>query len=484
MLDPTRLLLILTILIAAGVYLVGNGSVSLWDRDEPRYAQTSRQMLQSGDWVVPKLLDEPREKKPVFIYWCQASAMEIFGDNAFAARFPSALFVTLTLITLAALLWKTTDPLRAFWTTFIFATSALTIAAAKMSITDGVLILFITIAQICLYAIWRGHFTWPITFVVGLAVGFGLLTKGPVVLGVMGMTLLALLIMRWIDPLQQADPDVNVRLGYSKHLLVKSIIAGLLAIAVLLPWLYAIEQRLPGYTLRTLRTEVFNRAATAQEGHKGPPGYYLLTIWGTFLPWSLLLPATLVYAWKNRRQPRIRFAFAAVVGPWIMFEIVATKLPHYLLPVFPALAFLTAEMLLEKSRSLRTWLRAGMAMLMAVTALYALVLPHVRQLRISPRVADILIDQNATHPGDAIMIDYKEPSLAFYQGGTIREQRDKNFLQNTPSSDWPRWIVLTREIWDAWPQAIKDQLQIVGDVNGLNYADGWRKEDVIVLRKR
>src|SRR5450432_3532460 len=106
MLDRTCGLLILTILLAAGVYLVGNGTVSLWDRDEPRYAQTSRQMLRSGDWVVPKFLDEPREKKPVFIYWCQATAMKIFGDNAFAARFPSSLFVTLTLIALATVLSK------------------------------------------------------------------------------------------------------------------------------------------------------------------------------------------------------------------------------------------------------------------------------------------------------------------------------------------------------------------------------------------
>src|ERR1043165_3553701 len=86
-----RLKLVLIIAAALGVYLAGNGRVSLWDRDEPRYAQTSRQMLQSGDWVVPRLLDKVRTAKPVFIYWCQASAMKLFGDQGntgvFAARF-------------------------------------------------------------------------------------------------------------------------------------------------------------------------------------------------------------------------------------------------------------------------------------------------------------------------------------------------------------------------------------------------------------
>src|SRR5436190_23524864 len=96
-------------LIIAGslaVYLAGNARVSLWDRDEPRYAQTSRQMLKSGDWVVPHLLDKVRTAKPIFIYWCQASAMALFGDNEFAARFPSSIAMTGTLAMLAIVIYR------------------------------------------------------------------------------------------------------------------------------------------------------------------------------------------------------------------------------------------------------------------------------------------------------------------------------------------------------------------------------------------
>src|SRR4051812_22341595 len=164
----------LIIICAAALYLLGNGSVSLWDRDEPRYAQTSRQMLQSGDWVVPHLLDEVREKKPVFIYWCQAAAMKLLGENTFAARFPSAVFVTATLVMLAAVLMKTVGPRRGFWTTFIFATSGLTLAAAKMCITDGVLIFFITAAQLCLATMLLGNRSWTVVLLCGLGVGFAL----------------------------------------------------------------------------------------------------------------------------------------------------------------------------------------------------------------------------------------------------------------------------------------------------------------------
>src|SRR5476651_1382936 len=143
--------LLLLILASGGLYLIGNGSVALWDRDEPRYAQTSRQMLQSGDWVVPHFLNQVRTAKPALIYWCQAGAMEIFGDNAFAARFPSALATTLLLILLSVILWRPLGSERTVWTVFIFATSGLVIAAAKMCLTDAVLTLWITIAQLCLY---------------------------------------------------------------------------------------------------------------------------------------------------------------------------------------------------------------------------------------------------------------------------------------------------------------------------------------------
>src|SRR5829696_3243156 len=98
---PHAAKLALIIVAAAACYLVGIGRVHLFDRDEPRNAQAARQMLQSGDWVVPRLLDKVRTAKPPLTYWCQATAMKVFGDNDFAARFPSSVAMTLTLTMLA-----------------------------------------------------------------------------------------------------------------------------------------------------------------------------------------------------------------------------------------------------------------------------------------------------------------------------------------------------------------------------------------------
>src|SRR5438046_3844457 len=125
---PHRLKLLLLILCAGAVYLLGNDRVPLWDRDEPRNAQAARQMLTSGDWVVPRFLDKVRTAKPPFTAWCQASAMAVLGQNAFAARLPSAMGMTLTLIVLGVAIRKWLDPDRAFWTVLILASSAIVVA--------------------------------------------------------------------------------------------------------------------------------------------------------------------------------------------------------------------------------------------------------------------------------------------------------------------------------------------------------------------
>src|SRR4051812_17306926 len=164
--------LLLLLVTAAIVYLVGNEAVPLWDRDEPRYAQTSRQMLQSGDWVVPRFLDKVRTAKPPFTYWCQVMAMKVLGDGTFAARLPSAVGMTLTLIVMAVVVSRGFDRERAFWTVLVLATSGIVIAwCGKNSLTDGVLLLWTTIAQICLYRMIQGRGSWPIVITMAVAIG-------------------------------------------------------------------------------------------------------------------------------------------------------------------------------------------------------------------------------------------------------------------------------------------------------------------------
>ncbi len=242
-----------------------------------------------------------------------------------------------------------------------------------------------------------------------------------------------------------------------------------------------------------------------KEGHTAPPGFHFVVVWGTFMPWSLLLPLAIVTGWRHRKIPEIRFALAAVVGPWVMVELIGTKLPHYFLAAFGALAYLVAFTILRCLRGesveprsrpflivagvwavaiaafgLAPWLAArwfrplpwaamifmsgfavayaltvyilllkhrfapafcamGLGMLAAIAITCGFYLPAAPFLRISPHVAEVLRQQGATHPGDVRMVDYKEPSLAFYQGGTIREEPNEKDLLNQPLTRWPRW---------------------------------------------
>jgi 4-amino-4-deoxy-L-arabinose transferase-like glycosyltransferase len=541
--------LILVIIAAAALYLIGNDRVGLWDRDEPRYAQTSKQMLQSNppDWIVPRLLDDIRTAKPIFIYWCQAGSMRLLNStDEFAARLPSAIAMAITLIVLGIAIGKSIGWWRAFWSIFILGTSGLVIAAAKMCITDSVLLLWITIAQICLFSIYQGNRSWLVTIIMWLAIGVALLTKGPVVIGIQLTTMLTLAAL---------DVGRDWRIGRAWLNSIRwwwhtrPLIGIFLAVAVVAPWIIQLQHREPTFLKRAFWHDVVARSMKPLEGHAGPPGYYLLTVWGTFFPWCILLPAALPWAWRNRRLAPLRFALAAVVGPWILMEIVKTKLAHYVLPAFPPLAFLTADMLfrtirgqikdlrrpafiafvaiwsiivaalgaapwlaMRKFESLPTTAMTilitagilyavsifilfarrriafaasamGAGMITIIAILYTLYLPNAQFLWLPQRVAAVLLENNATQKGDVINLDYREDSLAYYQGGTIREKENTYFTQ-TPRDQWAKWIVLTADLWQHLPPDIRSRYQPLTTLRGLAYAKRGTIVEVIILRRR
>jgi 4-amino-4-deoxy-L-arabinose transferase-like glycosyltransferase len=322
---------------------------------------------------------------------------------------------------------------------------------------------------------------------------------------------------------------------------------------------------------------VGERASTAQEGHQGPFGYYIVSVWPTFLPWSLLLPAALVLGWQRRGEMHARFALAAVLGPWLMLEEVRTKLPHYLLPAFIPLAFLVADFIVRclredlpalRERGFRggviawaiviaalgivpcfvaIWLTPqpwpaivmlavvavgyagavvvlllrgkhqegfaamGIGALLLYAVLFRIYLPSCDFLRLSQQAADVLVQHSARQRDAAIMLDYKEPSLAFYQGGTIRESSNMaltpTMLNPTPwglrpikhgyyaamgwkYTEMPEWAVITREVWErskprhAGQPDVREMVDVVATFKGLDVADGMRVVEVMVVKRK
>ena len=330
-------------------------------------------------------------------------------------------------------------------------------------------------------------------------------------------------------------------------LLLKASVGLLIVIAFVLPWVLMVNYRSSGFILLSLKLNVWDRMMTPLEQHSGPFGYYFLTVWLTFFPWSLLLPFAIGVAIHRRADPRVRFALAAILGPWIMLECVRTKLPHYLLPVFPPLAFLTADALVRSIRgeirnlqsmgfiipagiwavvvalaasgpwivsyaplpigamtalsifgvifgltvfaffAMRRVAAAAVAMglgtLGFISILYLWYLPNAQFLRLSERVADDLKKNRVTRPNQVIMLEYMEPSLAFAQGGTIREAGDIGFSRKF-EPQMPRWLVINKTVWDKAPKDLQNDFEIVDQEFGMAYADRGKWVTVMIVRKK
>ena len=547
-----RLIFLVLIFGFEALFLLGNWSTPLWDRDEPRYAQCSRQMLQSGDWVVPWFLDKWRPHKPPLIYWCQATAMWLLGDTGGAARLPSALAMSVSTSLLGIFVWRSAGSRRALWTTFVFGSSALVIAAAKFCITDAVLLLWILIGQGALYVIWKGHMQgarvgWAAPGLFWVSTGLAGLTKGPVALA-MHTALVIVLISLDVGSDWRS---LRAWKHAAKWLNWTCPVFGVLVLAALgAPWLIMVHLRAPGF-LSMLFHRAGSYATRGDEGHARPPGFYLLLIWGLLFPWSLLLPTAIGMGIRCRNRPLLRFSLAAAIGPWLVMELLTNKLPFYILPSFPGLAVLIAHAIVRgscapvghrdddfKRNSFRMgvlgwglatailgalpWLcpgwigplptaatatlsviaflylalvttfffrhcvfnacltlGLGMCALMAV--LCGLVLPDLSSLQGSLKLGRDLNALGAGGDTPVAMIGYREPSLAFYQGGGARERED-GYLASDNFAE--RWIVLNQEAWLHVPDRQRRFEVMTSPEQAWQYSDGRGRTDVYIVRKR
>ena len=169
---------------------------------------------------------------------------------------------------------------------------------------------------------------WRVAAIFWTALAAGVLIKGPLIVMIIGLAALTLGIVdrsaRW---LLQLKP-----------------IAGIAWFAVLvLPWFVAIMGRSGGeFLAESVGEDLLSKVFTAQEAHGAPPGYYLVLFWLTFWPGAMLAALSAPAVWVTRYQPATKFLLAWVVPSWVIFELVVTKLPHYVLPLYPAIAILIA----------------------------------------------------------------------------------------------------------------------------------------------
>jgi 4-amino-4-deoxy-L-arabinose transferase-like glycosyltransferase len=333
---------LLLVLLCLALYLPGFFSLPPIDRDEARFAQASKQMVESDDYVDIRFQDEPRYKKPIGIYWLQAAAVALVGDGAdspiWVYRLPSLLGAVLAVLLTAQLGARLFDRRTGVAAAALLASCLLLGVEARLAKTDAVLLACILAAQLGLARAWAerdGAAPPSLLPALGfwLALGAGMLVKGPIILLASGGTALLLALFerraRWL-------------------LRLKPVLGVPVAILVVLPWLVAIGIQSDGaFFQASVGHDLLGKVLSGQESHGAPPGYYAVAVWLTFWPGSLLLFLALPWIWNHRRESAVKFCLAWILPVWIVFELVLTKLPHYVLPAYPALAILTARALAD-----------------------------------------------------------------------------------------------------------------------------------------
>ncbi len=328
---PFRHVIVLTALFVV-FFLPGLTSTPPLDRDEPRFMQASKQMLETGDYVDIRFQEEPRYKKPALIYWMQAGSVKLFagGDTTaiWAYRLPSVLGAVLavifTYLTASILASRSVAIVAAG----LLASSVLLTVEAHIAKTDAMLLAAITAGQYVLAALYRGDRRRHLFPLFWIALGAGLMLKGPVALVPVIATVAGLGF--WDRTLAWAKP-------------LRPLFGIPLMLAVTLPWFIAIIVQSDGHFLQKAVVEdMLNKVGGGMESHGMPPGYYIAVLALTFWPGSLFLPVAVAGAWFGRAEKPVRFLICWVLPVWLMFELIPTKLPHYTLPIFPALAILTA----------------------------------------------------------------------------------------------------------------------------------------------
>lgn len=336
----------LAIVFVALVAGAGLFSMPPLDRDEARFAQASVQMLETGDTVAIRFQHRERNKKPGGAYWLQAASVSALSSaearQIWAYRIPSVIGVIFAAIFTFLAGRRLYDERIGFLAALLIASAPVVAAEATIAKADGVLLGLVCLAQWAFIELYAAHMgARPVsraaTLTFWIAHGAAILIKGPIALMISALTGLSL-----------AISERRIRWAFR----MRPFLGVAIILAMVAPWAWAIHNATDGrFFADAVGNDMLGKVFEAQERHAGPPGYHAFLVWGLFWPAAALIGPGLAHIWRDRADWRARFLLGWIIPSWIVFEIAATKLPHYVMPLYPALAIIAAHAALKDGRA-------------------------------------------------------------------------------------------------------------------------------------
>jgi len=531
-------------LVIMSMFLLMSTRSTLWDRDEPYYAQVAVEMVESGNYLVPTFNGRPWLEKPPLLYWLMSLPIRLFGPTEFACRFFSAVGVALTCLLTFFIGRRLLGVEAGLWAMIILASSLMMLVQGAAATVDAVLLPFIVaVLAVFIQAIGSGmHISHVI--LMGLALGAGMLAKGPIGL----LPIPVMVTTLWLGR--------RMKLPAGRYLLQIGAAAAL-GVLIFLAWVIPANNATEGQFLRVfIGRHVLSRAIRPMEKHGGDfllfLPYYLPVIIVGFFPWTMHLLGTVsaVVGGRVGGQYGRALFIGWVASIFILMTLAATKLPNYIIFIWPALALAVAGTIVaaqqnKLSATDRIWLRRGVwlfgpvaiaampvlmvvpwfleipglrwsglvsgivLLIMAVIAIHQQhadrpqasatvffvgtlvfqipflfgVLPAVEQVKISPPIARIIKDKT---PKEMPVATYKyvEPSLNFYVGRQIEPLGSEEAVIAWTRQPQQGVLIIPKDVLAAIQRRYGSlALNEIAAAKGLNYSKGTVLEVLALIRQ-
>ncbi len=307
----------------------GLGAYSLKEPDEGRYAEIPREMVESGNYIVPYLNYARYFEKPPLLYWSVALSYKIFGVNEWAFRFPNALFAFFSVLTVYLLGRRWFGAVPAFLASTVLVSSLGFFSMARIVTTDMMLSFWLFLALGSFYGYYREKRDVFI-YLFYISLSFATLTKGPISLV---LTAISIFLFLFTERRLSFISELRWKVGVPLFLLITA------------PWFVAVSLMEKDFFYFFFIDQHLLRFLTSKHKRSGPVYYFVPVLLGGFVPWSLLLPGGIARFWK---RPDLRLFFLWSLVVFLFFSFSGSKLPPYILPIFPALALIIGNFLHEK----------------------------------------------------------------------------------------------------------------------------------------